>query len=40
MILNKVNSDQDQELGRVGEISNMFDVLPTLHNNMGNHNQP
>ena len=30
----------DKELGRIGEISNVFDILPTHHNKLGNRNQP
>ena len=31
---------QDQGSGRIGEISNLFDILPTQHDKPGNYNQP
>ena len=31
---------REKESGRVGEISNMFDFLPTLPDRPGNYNRP
>ena len=33
------SNGQDQELGRVSEISNMFDILATRNDKPGNHNR-
>ena len=31
---------QYQELGRIGEISNIFDILPTCHDKLVDYNRP